>query len=43
MRRCPDAPSIHAELVNVQAQLHTLQLRVGELAEAARAAPRAPD
>jgi voltage-gated potassium channel len=39
----PDAPSIHDELVAVQAQLHILQLRVGELAEAARAAPRAPD
>jgi hypothetical protein len=39
----PDAPSIHAELVDVRAQLQTLQLRVGELAEATRAAPRAPD
>jgi voltage-gated potassium channel len=38
----PDAPSIHAELVDLQAQLQTLQLRVGELARTTRA-PGAPD
>jgi hypothetical protein len=39
----PDAPSIHAELLELQAQLQTLQLRVGELAQAARAESGARD
>jgi voltage-gated potassium channel len=39
----PDASSLHAELVAVQAQLQTLQVHVGELAETTRSAPRAPD
>jgi voltage-gated potassium channel len=39
----PDTPSIHAELLDLQAQLQTLQLRVGELAQTTRAGPGAPD
>ncbi len=39
----PDASSIHAELVDLQAQLQALQLRVGELAQTTRTAPGAPN